>query len=103
KTSLKHVILFSLTVIAFFCGVVCVKVRFWVMQERWRSCLGSECLEGNKNCNCLPQVAPIMESTGVCEHDNDCKKYCPPEYKSKKRTCVCVCNRGHCFCLYLYL
>ncbi|ESQ38689.1 hypothetical protein EUTSA_v10029443mg [Eutrema salsugineum] len=81
KTSLKLVFLFSFTVIAFY-----------------MNCIGSKCPEGKKNCNYLSQVAPIMESTGVCEHDNDCKKYCPPECKSKKRTCVRACNGGHCFC-----
>ncbi|ESQ38687.1 hypothetical protein EUTSA_v10029413mg, partial [Eutrema salsugineum] len=70
KTSLKLVFLFSLTIIAFclFLG-------------------DSRDMAEEENCNCLPRVAPIMESTGVCEHDNDCKKYCPPECKSKKRTC----------------
>ncbi|ESQ28363.1 hypothetical protein EUTSA_v10019807mg [Eutrema salsugineum] len=94
KTSLKLVFLFSLTVIT-FCSFLGDARE---MAEEEVSCLGSECPEGNKNCNCLPRVAPIMESTGVCEHENDCKKYCPLECKSKNRTCVCACNGGHCFC-----
>ncbi|ESQ38684.1 hypothetical protein EUTSA_v10029149mg, partial [Eutrema salsugineum] len=93
KTSLKVVFLFSLTVIAF--GLFSGDAR--EMTEEEVSCIGGKCLKGKKNCNCLPPVT-LMESTDVCEHDNDCKKYCPPECKSKKRTCVCACNGGHCFC-----
>ncbi|ESQ28365.1 hypothetical protein EUTSA_v10019762mg [Eutrema salsugineum] len=81
KTSLKLVILFSLTVIA-FCS------SFGDAREMVKevNCLGG---------NCLPQVAPIMdtsETNASCRRDNDCSQYCPKGCK------IVNCNFGTCFC-----
>ncbi|ESQ38685.1 hypothetical protein EUTSA_v10029213mg, partial [Eutrema salsugineum] len=49
------------------------------------------CLGGN----CLPQVAPTMdtyETNTSCGRDNDCIQYCPKGCK------IVNCNFGTCFC-----
>ncbi|ESQ38688.1 hypothetical protein EUTSA_v10029335mg [Eutrema salsugineum] len=68
KPSLKLVFLFSLTIILLLIS------------------LGG---------NCLPQVAPTMdtyETNASCRRDNDCIQYCPKGCK------IVNCNFGTCFC-----
>ncbi|EOA34567.1 hypothetical protein CARUB_v10022121mg [Capsella rubella] len=88
KRSLKLVFLLSLTVIAF-----CLSMGD--AREMAVDCIGGKCPKGQIHCDCLPLVAPPMDSyeTKVsCRRDKDCIKYCPKGCK------IVNCNFGTCFC-----
>nr|XP_018453444.1 PREDICTED: putative defensin-like protein 263 [Raphanus sativus] len=99
KTSLKLVFLFSLTIIV-FCMLLPLETMFsWSdareMVNEEVNCLGGNCPDGKNNCNCLPPVAPVMNSyqtNASCRRDNECIKYCPKGCK------IVNCNFGTCFC-----
>ncbi|CAN6843869.1 unnamed protein product [Brassica oleracea] len=77
KMSLKLLFLFSLTIIV-FC-----------------SYLGDSREMAKEEVNCLPPVAPIMdtyETNASCRRDNECIKYCPKGCK------IVNFNFGTCFC-----
>ena len=59
------------------------------------SYLGDSREMAKEEVNCLPPVAPIMdtyETNASCRRDNECIKYCPKGCK------IVNCNFGTCFC-----
>ncbi|KAF8052014.1 hypothetical protein N665_1629s0001 [Sinapis alba] len=91
KTSLKLVFLFSLTILVFCSSLGDARE----MANEEVNCLGGQCPDGKKNCNCLPPVSPVMDSyetNASCHRDNECIKYCPKGCK------IVNCNFGTCFC-----
>ncbi|CAN6934344.1 unnamed protein product [Brassica oleracea var. botrytis] len=111
KTSLKLVFLFSLTIMVFcmllllytktcssllsnFCfGSSLGDAREMAKEEV--NCIDGKCPDGKKNCNCLPPVAPVMDSDKInatCHRDIECIKFCPKGCKNVN------CKFGNCFC-----
>ncbi|KAF3520539.1 hypothetical protein DY000_02063386 [Brassica cretica] len=76
KTSLKLVFLFSLTIIVFCSSLGDARE----MAKEEVNYIDGKCPDGKKNCNCLPPVAPVMDSykiNATCHRDIECIKFCP--------------------------
>ncbi|CAN6934340.1 unnamed protein product [Brassica oleracea var. botrytis] len=91
KTSLKLVFLFSLTIIVFCSSFGDARE----MAKEEVNYIDGKCPDGKKNCNCLPPVAPVMDSYKIiatCHRDIECIKFCPKGCK------IVNCKFGTCFC-----
>ncbi|KAF3526285.1 hypothetical protein F2Q69_00051129 [Brassica cretica] len=101
KTSLKLVFLFSLTIIV-FCMLLLLYTKtcssFGDAREMAKeevNCIDGKCHDGKKSCNCLPPVAPVMDSNKInatCHRDIECIKFCPKGCK------IVNFKFGNCFC-----
>ncbi|XP_048615888.1 putative defensin-like protein 263 [Brassica napus] len=90
KTSLKLVFLLWCCICE---GSSLVDAREMAKEEV--NYIDGKCPDGKKNCNCLPPVAPVMDSykiNATCHRDIECIKFCPKGCK------IVNFKFGNCFC-----